>query len=156
LDSSINPGITEIPNNNIDEDCDGLWLIIDNDQDGYNSSKDCDDNDPNINPGMEEIPGNDVDENCDGIYGANYIPVEIFQGITIFPNPAANSITMQLPEAGNYQCTVYNVSGSLVITADRQSSKGIVIDITTLPTGFYVIKMQNQTSYYIGRFSVVR
>ncbi|MEZ4982134.1 MAG: hypothetical protein R2769_11230 [Saprospiraceae bacterium] len=45
MKSDINPGAIEIPNNAIDEDCDGEALIIDNDMDGYNSDEDCDDND---------------------------------------------------------------------------------------------------------------
>jgi len=63
----VNPGATEIPNNAIDEDCDGIAFIIDNDMDGFNSAVDCDDNDSAINPGTDEIPNNEVDENCDGI-----------------------------------------------------------------------------------------
>ena len=33
----ISPGTLEIPNNDVDEDCDGIALIIDTDKDGYNS-----------------------------------------------------------------------------------------------------------------------
>ena len=65
LEASINPGATEIPNNDVDENCDDEILIIDNDNDGFNSDEDCDDNNENINPGATEIPNNDVDENCD-------------------------------------------------------------------------------------------
>ncbi len=65
--AAINPGATEIPNNSIDEDCDGLAFMIDEDNDGYNSDDDCNDMDASINPGATEIPNNNTDENCDGI-----------------------------------------------------------------------------------------
>ncbi len=65
-DSSINPGADEIPNNNIDENCDGVVEVIDNDNDGFNSSEDCNDTDAQINPNATEIPNNNVDEDCDG------------------------------------------------------------------------------------------
>jgi len=66
-DASINSGATEIPNNVIDEDCDGVALIIDNDEDGFNSDVDCNDNDASINTSATEIPNNEIDENCDGV-----------------------------------------------------------------------------------------
>lgn len=65
--ASINPGSLEIPNNSIDENCDGNIVIIDQDKDGYSSDEDCDDSDPIINSGQIEIYGNSIDENCDGI-----------------------------------------------------------------------------------------
>jgi hypothetical protein len=65
----INPDAIEIPNNDVDEDCDGVKNIIDEDMDGYNSDEDCDDMNPDINPGALEIPNNNVDENCDGEFG---------------------------------------------------------------------------------------
>ena len=80
MDASINPDAEEIPNNNIDENCDGETLILDVDQDGFNSDDDCDDNDPNINPNAEEIPNNNVDEDCNGELGFTDEDMDGFNG----------------------------------------------------------------------------
>lgn len=65
--AAINPNADEIPNNDIDENCDGEAEQIDMDSDGFNSDEDCDDTNGDINPNADEIPNNDVDEDCDGV-----------------------------------------------------------------------------------------
>ncbi len=65
MNAMINPDAMEIPNNDIDENCDDEILIIDEDNDGFNSDIDCDDMDAMINPDAIEIANNDIDENCD-------------------------------------------------------------------------------------------
>lgn len=66
-DASIHPGMPEIPDNNIDENCDGILGITDEDGDGIGILYDCNDQDSLVNLYAEEIPNNDVDENCDGV-----------------------------------------------------------------------------------------
>ena len=56
-------------NDGIDQNCDGsdVSQVADADNDGYDTTVDCDDSNPNIYPGATEIPNNGVDEDCDGL-----------------------------------------------------------------------------------------
>ncbi|MET0816305.1 MAG: MopE-related protein, partial [Solirubrobacteraceae bacterium] len=66
-DAAIHPGVTDVPENGVDEDCTGGdFVILDRDGDGVGRPADCDDTDPLVRPGRAEIPGNDVDEDCKG------------------------------------------------------------------------------------------
>ena len=53
------------------DDCsckgENIVTFVDNDNDGYLSDVDCNDNNPDINPGATEIDNSGFDENCDGI-----------------------------------------------------------------------------------------
>jgi Ca2+-binding RTX toxin-like protein len=66
-DAAIHPGVTDVPENGVDEDCTGGDLVIlDRDGDGVSRPADCDDGNPLVRPGLAEIPGNAVDEDCKG------------------------------------------------------------------------------------------
>ena len=49
-DPTVNPGAPEIPNDGIDQDCDGsdLIVVVDNDGDGFDVDEDCDDDDASV------------------------------------------------------------------------------------------------------------
>lgn len=65
-DPDINPGVSETPYNNKDDDCNPATRDDDLDADGFPLVADCDDTDGDIHPGAEDIPGNGIDEDCDG------------------------------------------------------------------------------------------
>jgi len=76
----VNPQITEICGDSIDQNCDGVDLscnaeCIDGDGDGYGSpisyqclypELDCIDGNSNIHPGATEICGDNIDQDCNG------------------------------------------------------------------------------------------
>ena len=88
-DASIFPGAPEIPEDGVDQDCNGydaVWCSPDQDGDGfgdadtalvelsgecggnqYPEGDDCDDDDVAVNPGADEVC-NGVDDDCDGVH----------------------------------------------------------------------------------------
>ncbi|MBN96236.1 MAG: hypothetical protein CL928_19525 [Deltaproteobacteria bacterium] len=64
---SINPGMTEVQCNGLDDDCDPETLdAVDQDGDGYSlCDQDCNDQDESIAPGLAEISCDGLDNDCD-------------------------------------------------------------------------------------------
>jgi hypothetical protein len=67
-DPAIHPGAADVPEDGIDQNCDGHDAhITDHDGDGVAAPLDCNDANPAIHPGAREIYGNAVDEDCSGV-----------------------------------------------------------------------------------------
>jgi hypothetical protein len=64
-DPAIRPGVVDVPDDGIDQNCDGVDAVnLDRDGDGYNRPGDCNDADPKIHPQAHDIAGNKIDEDC--------------------------------------------------------------------------------------------
>ena len=67
----------------------------------------------------------------------------IYQNITIYPNPSSTQITIELCETPlkNTSLSIYNISGQQLISRLVNEPK-TEIDISNLPTGIYIVKLQ--------------
>ena len=64
---AIHPGARDVPDDGIDQDCDGADAVnLDRDGDGNQRPADCDDNDPTRHLGAVDVPRNGKDEDCSG------------------------------------------------------------------------------------------
>jgi FG-GAP-like repeat/Putative metal-binding motif len=71
--ADINPDVTEVTGNDVDEDCSGVANDVDGDGEDSvaNGGTDCDDHNPSVNPAAADSVGDGIDNNCDGIDGVD-------------------------------------------------------------------------------------
>ena len=101
---AIRPGVVDVPENGIDEDCNGTDAVnLDRDGDGFLRPTDCDDANRSINPGARDIPGNTVDEDCSGSPAPFPLLGSLATGIFEFPGRFTRlvSITIRRPRKGS-------------------------------------------------------
>ena len=136
-DPTINPAAPEVPNNSVDEDCDGEVQIIDNDGDGWNSDLDCDDLNAAINPAATEVPGNGIDEDCDGEDGPLATLDLEGERIEVYPNPVSEILYINHASASlSYE--LYDLHGSRVGSGIISGQR---IDVSLLTSGLYVVRL---------------
>ncbi len=151
LNPDINPNAMEIPNNNIDEDCDGIALVIDDDMDGFNSDEDCNDSNPDINPDAIEIPNNGIDEDCDGFDTVSSLDhssgFDIFQTM---PNPFLNKLKIVHSYKGDMNIVMKNMSGQIVWKKNVTNFNSEQwFEIEDIPSGIYLVQVTPINSFKI-------
>lgn len=72
---------------------------------------------------------------------------------TIFPNPAYNTVSIELQnELEIEQVWVYNSSGSMVLSVHQPRSPKVQIDVSHLPSGTYIVRLMAGHQLASGRF----
>ena len=72
----------------------------------------------------------------------------------VYPNPANQSITIELPELMNAasQVMLYDLNGKNVYTNNFNGLNNLHIPVYQLMPGIYMIKLQNGEITYTGTF----
>lgn len=132
----LNPAITTNTVTNI--------LFFDNDEDGFFSFEDCDDDNSSINPDAEEIPNNSIDEDCDGEDLVLKVENEILSLISAHPNPITDVFTISNPSSSLISISVLDIHGRVIMNIAQQKGD-ISVDLSGRESGLYLVAVMDGT-----------
>lgn len=108
---------------------------VDNDNDGFVSAYDCDDNNANVNPLASDNPSTTVDESCGNALGNQIFDLEQ-AGFYLSNNPNNGNFSLISTNTYVFETHLYALSGQLLST-----NKGLgVLEFTNVgPSGMYLL-----------------
>lgn len=75
--------------------------------------------------------------------------------LAIFPNPAHDQLTVQLPEHGRYRLSLLNVLGRTVLQ-QQLSGAEVILSLDGLPDGVYFVRVENEATGSLSTTKVVK
>ena len=75
----------------------------------------------------------------------------------LYPNPAKNTTTIILPASGKFNCNILSVTGTTVFNEEFNiglKGESISIDLKNLPSGIYIITVQNDQIRYTDQLVI--
>ena len=72
------------------------------------------------------------------------------ESLSVFPNPAQNSFTMRLPEQGNFNIRITDVTGRVVISESGKNGS-VSINVNNLADGLYVVKATDGNTILLNK-----
>lgn len=149
----INPVALEIPENGIDEDCNGEDFIPTGSA-----------NHPNIhdiylnptigNPIHNDMVGNPVREGFTDAISSNQA---VAPNLGVFPNPTAGKIAIQLDGVSRYRIEVYNQLGHLIHQQELTGNlNGYQVDLANQQDGMYHLKIVNLNSSQVLTKKIIK
>ena len=79
-----------------------------------------------------------------------------FDFCKIYPNPAKNQLTIQLDQGGGTTVvSIFSLTGQVLIQEPENHSDLFQLDISTLPTGTYLLKIANEKNTMVSKVQVI-
>ncbi len=118
------------------------YFYNDNDNDGYYSYEDCDDNDSSVHPNGVEINDNGIDEDCNG--------GDLPSVVVLYPNPVNEILSLYITFEDFVTINIYNSVGALISQKRIELNNYYsTIPISELKSGLYIVEILNDNNKQI-------
>jgi len=77
------------------------------------------------------------------------------EDVQIYPVPASESLTVQIPFEGTWKAELRNMNGALIQTVTNNERTSI-FDVSAIPAGLYVLYIQSNSKRVVRKVEVVR